>query len=137
MNDKAMTFEAEIINIGADLVKLYSEKIQTPLSELERQIILIYMFGMANALREKNYQHLSPLQTETAMTAVMIKLFDFSIEKAQTLMNGFIAQMQNPEPNTIKHIIYYGFNAYAEWENNCKDKITDEIAYLLNVIKPQ
>lgn len=40
------------------------------------------------------------------MTAVMIKLFDFSIEKAQTLMNGFIAQMQNPEPNTIKHIIY-------------------------------
>lgn len=48
-----MTFEAEIINIGADLVKLYSEKIQTPLIELERQIILIYMFGMANALREK------------------------------------------------------------------------------------
>lgn len=37
MNDKEMTFEAEIINIGADLVKLYSEKIQTPLSELERQ----------------------------------------------------------------------------------------------------
>lgn len=71
------------------------------------------------------------------MTAVMIKLFDFSIEKAQTLMNGFIAQMQNPEPNTIKHIIYYGFNAYTEWKNNCKDKITDEIAYLLNVIKPQ
>lgn len=53
MNDKEMTFEAGIINIGADLVKLYSEKIQTPLSELERQIILIYMFGMANALREK------------------------------------------------------------------------------------
>lgn len=137
MKDKETTFEAEIINIGEDLVKRYSEKIQTPLSELERQIILIYTFGMANALREKTFRHLSPLQTETAMTAVMIKLFDFSVEKAQTLMNGFIEQMQNPEPNTIKHIIYCGFDAYSEWENNCKEKIADEIVYLLSYIKPQ
>ncbi len=137
MKDKEMTFETEIVYIGTDLVKLYSEKIQNPLSELERQMILIYMFGMANALREKTYQHISPLQIETAIMAVMIKLFNYPIEKAQKLMSGFIAQLQNPEPNTIKHIIYCGFDGYSEWKNNCKDKITDEIAYLLNVIKSQ
>ncbi len=137
MKDNEMTFEAKILYIGEDLVKLYCEKTKRPLSELERQVILIYMFGMANSMREKLYPHLTPLQTETAMTSVMVKLFDYQIEKAQMLISGFIAQLQSPEPNTIKHIIFYGFDAYAEWENNRKEQIADEIVYLLNLIKPQ
>lgn len=137
MKDNEMTFEAKILYIGEDLVKLYCEKTKRPLSELERQVILIFMFGMANSMREKLYPHLTTLQTETAMTAVMVKLFDYQIEKAQMLISGFIAQLQSPEPNTIKYLIFYGFDAYAEWENNRKDQIADEIVYLLNLINSQ
>ncbi len=67
MKDNEMTFEAKILYIGEDLVKLYCEKTKRPLSELERQVILIYMFGMANSMREKLYPHLTPLQNESEL----------------------------------------------------------------------
>lgn len=135
-----MNLVSEVKELGENLLMLYAEEegiSVDELSDLERQIIFIYLFGMANGIREEKYGDYTPLLMEADMTAVLITVFHHPPELAQGFMGSVIFSLQSSEPSTIKSIIHKGLDGYFMWKEDRKADVLNEIVHIADVCKNQ
>lgn len=136
-----MNLVTEIKNLGETLLELYTKKKDVSiesLSALEKQVIFVYLFGMANGIRDEKYKECTPLEMETNMVVVLTMVFHHPIEQAQPFMDTVISCLQSFMPNTIKSIIHKGLDGYFLWKEDNEvagDIIIEDIIDILEVCR--
>jgi hypothetical protein len=128
-------FVQQVQLIAQELVDLYSKKVNMSFdktSELERQILAVYLFGMANGLRQKEKLERTPLQIETDMTAVLVTIFRYSLPQAQKFVKGMISDLQsNDRNNTVYAIIHRGVDGYFAYSDGKRDEVVEDVFQII------
>jgi hypothetical protein len=132
-------FVQQVQAIAQELMDLYSKKVNTPFdktSELERQILAVYLFGMADGLRQKEKLERTPLQIETDMTAVLMTIFRYSLPQAQEFVKGMISDLQsNDRNNTIYAIIHRGLDGYFAYCDGKKAEVVEDVSQIIKSLQ--
>ena len=135
--EKENNFVSLVQEMGKDILYLYTQKIGIPFektTELERQILAVYLFGMANGLPEQIKY--TPLNMETGMIAVLVSIFQYSIKKAQDFVREMIADLQSKdENNTIYAIIHRGLDGYFAYKDELKEKVAEDIFQIISSLE--
>jgi len=125
--------------MGNELIELYSKEINLSFektTELERQVLAVYFFGMSNGLM----QHLK-LKNTAMEIAEMIKnnlidVFNYSNEQAQQFLDSMISDLQSKDPrNTQYVIIHRGLEGYFAWEKGQKGNVIKDVCQIMNALK--
>ena len=122
-------FAIKTQEIGEDIVRLYTEAVQIPFektSEMERQVLALYLFGMANGMSEKSKESLEDI--EASVAAVLFMLFRYSIEDAGEFVKNMSSSMQSGDgDNKARAIIQRARKAYFAYKDGAKGKVIDDI----------
>jgi hypothetical protein len=130
-------FVPQVQEIGNDILRLYTQSANTAFektSELERQILSVYLFGMANGLPEQVKG--TPLNMETGMVAVLVSIFQYSVPQAQDFVRGMISDLQSKDKtNTIYAIIHRGLDGYSAYKDGQKEKVIADISNIISSLR--
>ncbi|WP_283592159.1 Imm48 family immunity protein [Clostridium butanoliproducens] len=128
MNNKFSIYSSRMTN---DLFKILEINLEET-SEIERQIISAFAFGMINAyaIDEK----IKPPKVHGTMIGVLINEFKYSekqaCEFAQTLINS-TSREYHP---TMYAIIHRGIQAYYDYKEAKEKEVYDNLTYIIDTI---
>lgn len=125
--------------MAQEVLDLYHAQTQLPFAqstELERQIVAVYAFGMANGLLMDKMLGCTPLQVEAGMTAVLVSLFGYSVPQAQAFINDMIASLQSKdEANTLYVIIHRGVDGYFAFHAGEKQPVIQDVTDIIETLR--
>lgn len=127
-NDDFTIYSSKMTN---ELFKILEVKFEET-SEVERQIISAFAFGMINAyaLAEK----VEPPKVHGTMIGILINEFKYSEKQAceftQTLINS-TNRKYNP---TMYTIIHRGIQAYYDYKETKEKEVYDNLTYIIDII---
>ena len=105
-------------------------------SELERQILAVYAFGMAEGVRQAEYLSLNAVQVESGITGMLNSVFRYSIGQAQDFVHLMITNLQSGEPeNTYCAIIHRGLDGYYLWKDEKKKAVINDVVQIVNILQ--
>lgn len=125
--------------IGQEVIKLYCQKKDVSFdntSELERQIISIYLFGLLDGIRQNKYSDLTPVQVKKCLSHILESVLGYSLNQANDFTENMISNLQNGNPqNTIYAIIHRGLDGYFMWIKNKKDEVVNDIYSIVGLLQ--
>ncbi len=105
------------------------------LAELEKQVLIVYLFGMVNGLKQEKFEEIPPVEVETAMIAVMMTGFNDTFLVAQKLIASIISDVQSGNlENTVYAIVHRGLDGYFAWKKGKKEEVITDIENILNIL---
>lgn len=133
------TFQSMSKTMGNELIKLYSKEINLSFektTELERQVLAVYFFGMSNGLM----QHLQLKNTVMEIAEIiknnLIDVFNYSNEQAQQFLDSMVNDLQSKDvKNTQYVIIHRGLEGYFAWEKGQKGNVIKDVCQIINALK--
>ena len=136
--DQVNSFIPLVQEMGKDIIRLYTKNMNITFdktSELERQILSVYLFGMSNGLNLEQIK-LNPLQIETGMIAVFVSVFQYTIPQAQEFVQGIISDLQSKdENNTIYAIVHRGLDGYYAYKDGKIDSVIEDISKIITYLQ--
>lgn len=140
--DKFKTRKSDFSNIitelAQEIITLYLAEVGVSLektSELERQVLAVYLFGMFDGLRQDKKIQIAPEQMVNDISNVLVTLFNYSQSQTETFVNEMINNLQsNDSQNTHYAIIHRGLSGYFAWNDN-KDKVIEDIIQIISLLK--
>ncbi len=137
-NGKQNNFNDIIMELSQDVVYLYINEIKSSfeqITELERQILATYLFGMFDGVRQNNNIDITPNQMAENVSDILVSVFKYSKSQAEVFVNEMIGDLQsNDSQNTSYTIIHRGLEGYYTWGKN-KDKVIKDIIQIVNLLK--
>lgn len=129
-------FELMYSKMSAEFVNLYiQEKGITfkTLSELERQILAVYFFGMADGLRQANFTNESVDKITKTIINVLIKEFKYSENQARQFLDSIIYDLQSKDSNNTQYVIIHkGLDGYFKWKSGNKNDVIKNVCQIIN-----
>ena len=133
------SFQATSKSMGNELIELYSKEINLPFektTELERQVLAVYFFGMSNGLMQSLKLKNSPMEIAEMIKNNLVDVFRYSNEQAQQFLDGMISDLQSGDPrNTQYAIIHRGLEGYFAWEKGQKSNVIKDVSQIINALK--
>lgn len=133
------TFEILSKTMGEEFISLYSKEINTPFeetTELERQILTVYFFGMSNGLMQHLKLEKSLLEITEIIKKNLVDIFCYSNEQAKDFLNNIVENLQSKDPkNTQYVIIHRGLDGYFSWEKGQKENVIKDVCQIINALK--
>lgn len=137
-NKSQNNFNSMIKKLSQDVVNLYTNETQTSfeqITELERQVLVTYLFGMFDGLRQNNKIDIIPDQMAINISDILASVFKYPKNQAESFVNEMIDNLQSNNPqNTSYVIIHRGLEGYYTW-NNSKDKVIKDIMQIVSLLK--
>ncbi len=137
-NKSQNNFNSMIKKLSQDVVNLYTNEIQTSfeqITELERQVLVTYLFGMFDGFRQNNKIDITPGQMAINISDILVSVFKYSKSQAESFVNETIDNLQSNNPqNTSYVIIHRGLEGYYTWSNS-KDKVIKDIIQIVSLLK--
>lgn len=125
--------------IGQEIINLYCQKRDISFdntSELERQIISIYLFGLLDGIRQDKYLDLTPIQVKKCLSHILENVLSYSLDQANDFTENMISNLQSSDPqNTIYAIIHRGLEGYFVWIKSKKDKVINDIYSIVDLLQ--
>lgn len=136
--ENKMEFVQAMQEMGNEIVRRYTEKkayTVQGLSELEKQVLFVYLFGMANGVIQEKFANISPVEVETGMIAVMMTVFGVTFLDAQAFVASILKDVQSRNPeNTVYAIVHQGLEGYFAWEKEQKEEVITDIERILEIL---
>lgn len=136
--ENKMEFVQAMQEMGNEIVRRYTEKKADTvqgLSELEKQVLFVYLFGMANGVIQEKFANISPVEVETGMIAVMMTVFGVTFLDAQAFVASILKDVQSRNPeNTVYAIVHQGLEGYFAWEKEQKEEVITDIERILEIL---
>ncbi len=133
------TFETLNKIMGTEFISLYSKETNTPFeetTELERQILAVYFFGMSNGLMQHIKLEMTLLEIIEVIQKNLIDIFCYSNEQAKDFLDNMVENLQSKNPkNTQYVIIHRGLEGYFFWEKGQKEDVMKDVCQIINVLK--
>lgn len=102
-------------------------------TEFDRQILSILSFGMINAYAME--EKISVDVVNIAAEYILIKVFKYSNEQAQTFLGNMIEGTKKEKNPVYYHIIHQGIEMYYEYKKSEKDVMFDRIMKIYLLLK--
>ncbi len=136
--EKQNNFNDMIQELSRDVVNLYINEVKSSfeqITELERQILATYLFGMFDGLRQKNNIDITPNQMAINISDILVTVFKYSENQAISFVDEMINNLQSNNPqNTSYAIIHRGLEGYYTWDSS-KNKVIKEIIQIVSLLK--
>lgn len=136
--ENKMEFVQAMQEMGNEIVRRYTEKKADTvqgLSKLEKQVLFVYLFGMANGLIQEKFANISPVEVETGMIAVMMTVFGDTFLDAQAFVASILKDVQSRNSeNTVYAIVHQGLEGYFTWEKEQKEEVIIDIERILEIL---
>lgn len=133
-----MEFVQTLQEMGNCILTKYNEKREITkegMTELEKQVLSVYLFGMANGLKQEKFDSLPPVELETGMIAVIMTVFGYTFLSAQEFVASIITDVQSGNPeNTVYAIVHRGLDGYFAWEKGAQDEVITDIQSILAIL---
>ncbi len=138
LKNKQINFNDMIKKLAQEVVNSYTKETQLSfdqITELERQILATYLFGMFDGLRQNNNINITPNQMAINISDVLVSVFKYSQNQAESFVNEMITNLQSNNPrNTSYAIIHRGLEGYYTW-NNSQDQVIKDIIEIVTLLK--
>ena len=128
MNDKFSIYCSRMAN---DLSKILEINLEET-SEMERQVIAAFLFGMINAyaLDEK----INPPKVHGTMIGILINEFKYSEKQACEFVQILINSSSREYHPTMYTIIHRGIKAYYDYKEAKEKEVYDNLTYIIDII---
>mgnify|MGYP004505511423 FL=1 len=128
MNDKFSIYCSRMAN---DLFKILEINLEET-SEMERQVIAAFLFGMINAyaLDEK----INPPKVHGTMIGILINEFKYSEKQACEFVQILINSSSREYHPTMYTIIHRGIKAYYDYKEAKEKEVYDNLTYIIDII---
>lgn len=128
MNDKFSIYCSRMAN---DLSKILEINLEET-SEMERQVIAAFLFGMINAyaLDEK----INPPKVHGTMIGILINEFKYSEKQACEFAQILINSSSREYHPTMYTIIHRGIKAYYDYKEAKEKEVYDNLTYIIDII---
>lgn len=137
--DKESNFIKIGEEIGKEIINLYCQKKDVSFdntSELERQIISVYLFGLLDGIRQDKYSDLTPLQVKKSISHILGSVLGYTLNQADDFTEDMINNLQSGDPqNTIYAIIHRGLDGYFMWIKNKNDEVVNDIYSIVGLLQ--
>lgn len=137
--DKESNFIKIGEEIGKEIINLYCQKKDVSFdntSELERQIISVYLFGLLDGIRQDKYSDLTPLQVKKSISHILGSVLGYTLNQADDFTEDMINNLQSGDPqNTIYAIIHRGLDGYFIWIKNKNDEVVNDIYSIVGLLQ--
>lgn len=122
----------------AEFVNLYTQEkgitFET-MSELERQILAVYFFGMADGLRQANFTNERVDKIAKTIINVLIKEFKYSENQARQFLDSIIYDLQSKDSNNTKYVIIHkGLDGYFKWKSGNKNDVITNVCQIIDIL---
>lgn len=128
-----------VTDMAKEVVEMYSETIGVRFentTELERQIIAVYVFGMADGVRQNSEVEIPHVKIISTFVVALNIVFEYSIEQAQTFAYNITKSLQErDDSDTYVAIVHRGLDGYLLWQQNKKREVINDILAIVNVLK--
>lgn len=125
--------------MGDELIGLYSKEIHMPFentTELERQVLAVYFFGMSNGLMQHLKLKNTPMEVAEIIKNNLVDVFKYSNEQAQQFLDTMISDLQSQDPNNTQYVIIHrGLDGYFAWEKGQKSNVIKDVCQIMGVLK--
>lgn len=132
-------FKSLCLETGTEFFELYLKQTNITfetVSELERQILSVYFFGMSDALRQNKAVSNSPDEIALTIINTLVSVFKYSQGQAEQFFYGMIDALQSKDPqNTQYVIIHRGVDGYFAWEKGDKINVIKDVCQIINILK--
>ncbi len=136
--NKQSNFNDMIKKLAQEVVNSYTKETQSSfdqITELERQILATYLFGMFDGLRQNNNINITPNQMAINISDVLVSVFKYSKNQAESFVNEMITSLQSNNPrNTSYAIIHRGLEGYYTWDSS-KEQVIKDIMEIVTLLK--
>ncbi len=126
-------------SMGNELIELYSKEINLSFektTELERQVLAVYFFGMSNGLMQHLKLKNTPMEIAEMIKNNLIDVFNYSYEQAQQFFDSMVNDLQSKDlRNTQYVIIHRGLDGYFAWEEGQKSNVIKDVRQIINALK--
>lgn len=133
------SFQSMSKTMGNELIELYGKEINLSFektTELERQVLAVYFFGMSNGLMQSLKLNNSPMEIAEMIKNNLVDVFNYSNEQAQQFLDSMISDLQSKDPqNTQYVIIHRGLEGYFAWEKGQKGNVIKDVCQIINALK--
>ncbi|BBK76117.1 Imm48 family immunity protein [Clostridium butyricum] len=128
MNNKFSIYSSRMTN---DLFKILEISLEET-TDIERQIISAFAFGMINAyaLDEK----IEPPKVQGTMIGVLINEFKYSEKQACEFVQTLINSTSREYHPTMYTIIHRGIQAYYDYKEAKEKEVYDNLTYIIDTI---
>ncbi len=135
---KENKFNCIIKKLSEDVLSLYLKEMDLSfeqITELERQILATYLFGMFDGVRQNNHFDITPNQIAIDISDILISVFRYSKSQAESFIDEKIEDLQSSNPqNTSYAIIHRGLEGYFIWSES-REKVIQDIIQIVNLLK--
>lgn len=102
-------------------------------SELQRQVLAAFAFGMAFAYGQEH--RLSPPDVQALAICFLMDVFGYAAHQAAAFSENLIAAASDPNPNnTMKAIIHRGIDGHRRWGQRQSDALSQNIADIFQAL---
>lgn len=133
------SFQSMGKTMGNELIELYGKEINLSFektTELERQVLAVYFFGMSNGLMQNLKLKNSQMEIAEMIKNNLVDVFNYSNEQAQQFLDSMISDLQSKNPqNTQYVIIHRGLEGYFAWEKGQKSNVIKDVCQIINALK--
>ena len=136
--NRGNNFETACKKMGTEFVDLYLNETNSlfeNITELERQILAIYFFGMVDGLRQNLDVDSSTNEVAKTVINLFNDVFKYSEEQSEAFFDSIIGNLQSNDPqNTQYAIIHRGLNGYYAWSKNNKKDVIKDVAQIYGML---
>ncbi|MBC2580552.1 Imm48 family immunity protein [Clostridium sp. DJ247] len=121
----------EIVTIAKDVFSLIGVRFENT-TELERQVIAVFCFGIANAIvMTKDINH---IQIHAITSTMLTNVFRYSEEQADDFIEELINATEEGYHPVMYSIIGRGVTGYGQYLNNQKEELRKNIKNVLDIV---
>lgn len=132
-------FTEDIKNICGEILNLYLKKTGNDyraLSELERQVLAVYGFGVADGIRQNKYGRLSNKDINAGIINLYGSFFGYSENQSAELFDTIVDAIQDGDPkNTHMAIVHQGLEGYFMWEEDQREDVVENIHRIIEILQ--
>ncbi|MFF2094568.1 Imm48 family immunity protein [Paenibacillus sp. NPDC058174] len=131
--DKQRIEEAknEIVLIADQLFVLIGKRFKDT-TELERQVLATFCFGMVNTI--VLIKELNQIQTHAVIISCLTSVFKYSEDQAEDFTQELINSTDEEYHPVMFSIIRRGISGYQQYVNNQKDQLKSNILEVLAIV---
>ncbi len=134
-------FSSDIIKMADEIVESYCRANSTgfeEISELERQVLAVYCFGVSEGVRQGKYENISNNDVERGIIDLFEQVFKYSRKQSQDFFELIVDSLQSDNgENTYSIIIHRGLDGYFLCMENKQSKAVDAVCDMISILQRQ
>ena len=132
-NTDLKTLREDIKTISNDLFDIIKIPFEET-TELQRQIIATFAFGMVNSIGMQN--KLMPPDVHALTIIMLVECFKYSTKQAVAFADDLISAATTSDRNdTHKAIIHRGIDGHYHYTNGQKDKVGENLLNIIEILE--